>query len=261
MLGLLACGGTRGPLVVSLTDAGAPDADAGLWTPAAGASFQLQLTGTLDTSLDVDLYVLDLDYEAADFAALRSAGRRTVCHFSAGSNESFRDDTDEFPEAVQGNELDDFPDERWLDIRAAAVRTPMAARLDRAREQGCDAVLPTNLGVHAADSGFAISEAESVEYAQWLAGEAHARGLGVMLSSDELVAQLADSFDMGLAFECLTDDACQHWTPLRDADRTLMVVEVGDESSVSTVCPAAAAAGLVTIIKHREFDAFRVACP
>jgi hypothetical protein len=261
---LAACDGTRGPLVVSLADAGArgdaAEPDAGVWSAPAEATFQLQLTGALDTSVDVDVYILDLDNEPADFATLRSAGRRTVCHFSAGSHERFRDDAGAFPEAVQGNALIDYPDERWLDVRSAAVRTAMQARLERAREHGCDAVLPTNLGVHAADSGFDLAEADARAYGSWLAAEAHARGLGAMLGSEELVAQLGADYDMGLAFGCLAG-GCARWAPLREAGKTLMVVEVGDETTAATVCPAAAAAGLVAIVKNPEFDAFLVTCP
>jgi hypothetical protein len=261
---LAACDGTRGPLVVTLPDAATP-ADAGSSDagdlPAAGASFQLQLTGELDSSLDVDVYIIDLDYEPADFAALRGARRYVVCHFSAGSLEPWRDDAGQVGEDVLGNELEDYPDERWLDVRAATVRTLVGGRLERARAHGCDAVFPANLGVHAADSGFALAEADALDYAGWLADEAAARGLRTMLGSAELIAQLADRYDLGLAFDCLAADGCQRWAPLRAAGKALLVVEVGEQAEADALCPTAAAQDLVAIFKRREFDAFRIACP
>jgi hypothetical protein len=264
LLGLAASSGTRGPLVVSLTDAATPDAasaDAGPAVPAPGASFQLQLTGALDTSLDVEVYIVDLDDEPDDLSALQAAGRYVVCHFSAGSLEPWRDDAQAIAEDVQGNTLEDYPDERWLDVRAASVRALMSARLDRARGRRCDAVFPANLGVHAADSGLALGEADALDYATWLADQAGARELRTMLGSDELIAPLSDRYDLGLAFGCLAADGCQRWSPLRALGKAVMVVEVGAEAEAAALCPTAAAEGLIAIFKRPEFDAFRLACP
>ena len=45
--------------------------DRDVWTPSPGTSWQIQYSGTLDTSLDVDVYDVDLfDTSNADLAAL-----------------------------------------------------------------------------------------------------------------------------------------------------------------------------------------------
>lgn len=267
------CSGTRGSLVVSeragdaslAADGSAPREDAqvpdAIWRPAADVTFQIQLTGELDTSVNAQVYIIDLDSPAADFTALREAGRRIVCHFSAGTVETFREDAADIPEAAWGQTLDAYPDERWLDVSVAGVREVMGARLERAVEHGCSAVLPENLSVHLVDSGFATTQASALSYARFLATEATARGLGAMLSADAMVDALAGEYAMGLAFNCIAEDACARWEPLRKAGKAVMGVEVGDADSAEAVCATARAEGLNTIVKRSNFDAFRIACP
>lgn len=48
--------------------------------------------------------------------ALQVAGKAAVCYISIGSWEKWRHDADDFPAAAIGNELDGWPDERWLDV-------------------------------------------------------------------------------------------------------------------------------------------------
>ena len=263
------CDGTRGTLVSTRADAGSDAGDAGAedaglpseWLPPAHASFQLQLTGDLDTSVAADVYFLDLDYAQNDLSMLESAGAHVVCHFSAGSAENFRADIGDISDDALGNVLDDYPDERWLDVRDGSVREVMRARLDRAAAEGCAGVLPTNLAGHLDDTGFDLEEADALDYAEWLAREAGTRGLSVALSTDEMIGSLGQSYDMGLAFECLADDACERWSSMRDRGKTVMVVEVGDQDPADELCPTARAQGLVAIVKHRNYDAFRIACP
>jgi len=278
LAGPLACSGTKGPLVVSepSLDAGSK-ADAGakrdaspsdgdtqlpgsVWQPAADATFQLQLTGVLDTSLDVDVYIIDLDSGAEDFSALEAAGHRTVCHFSAGTVETFRDDAALIPESAWGNTPAAYPDERWLDVTFPGVREVMRARLERAMVKGCSAVLPQNLAVHLQDSGFSVAEADVVAYARFIAKEANALGLSAMLSTDELIEALTSDYQIGLGFECLTDDQCARWAPLREAGKTVMIIEVGDADSAPQLCAIARKQGLPAIVKQANFNAFRISC-
>lgn len=239
-------------------DAGRPS---DLWQPARDASFQLQLQGRLDTSVDADFYVIDVDVSDADLTRMRAQGRPFVCHFSAGSVETFRDDAANIPESARGNPLPDYPNERWLDVRDEGVRSTMRARIARARERGCSAILPTNLTVHLFDAGFVISEAELLAYARWLTREARKEGLSAMLGSEQVAGQLTNDFHMGLAFECLRADGCALWAPFVADAKPVFAVEVGGATDAQQVCEKAREVGLPVIIKNRNFDAFRVACP
>lgn len=258
LLSLSACAGSEGTLLVRKSDAG--PGETALWQPPPDARFQVQLTGSLDTDVEADVFVIDLDYAQRDFDTLAAAGRRTVCHFSAGSVESFRSDAEQLPERVRGNELDDYPDERWLDVRSDLVRDVMLARLDRAESRGCSAVVPTNLDVHAEDSGFALSEAEALAYARFLVAEAHQRGLSVTLSTEQFVSPLVDELESALAFSCLEPGGCAPFRPFLDAGKALWVVEEGDAQAAPDICADAASRGLNVIVKDSEFEDFRVGC-
>jgi hypothetical protein len=75
----------------------------GRWQPTPGLKWQIQYTGTLDTSLNVDVYNIDLfDTSATTIAALQSKGKHMICYFSAGSYENWRSDTSAFPASVLG---------------------------------------------------------------------------------------------------------------------------------------------------------------
>src|SRR6185503_4284279 len=131
-LAAASCGESRGTLVTT-TDGAIP----GVWRPVPASTWQVQLSGALDTSFDVAIYDVDLDQSAATLASLRAAGRRVICYGSVGTYEPWRDDAGDIPTAARGQPLANYPDERWLDPRDAAVRAVMVARLDVARQKGC----------------------------------------------------------------------------------------------------------------------------
>src|SRR5262245_5857277 len=118
--GAAACGGDEHGAAVADArggDADLADAAPGSgWQPAPGTSWQWQLSGTIDTSLDVVMYDVDLAVTPAGICdRLRADGRRIVCYFSAGTYEEGRDDLGAVPASAIGNPLADWPDERWLD--------------------------------------------------------------------------------------------------------------------------------------------------
>src|SRR5688572_29881360 len=113
---VLGCDGVDGVLVRTpdgaAGGAGAGGASGGnggsgvaAFSPAPGVRWQAQLQGEIDTALDVDFFYLDPDNVTdSELSALRAAGRRIGCYFSAGSFEPWRDDADQFPGAALGNE-------------------------------------------------------------------------------------------------------------------------------------------------------------
>src|SRR5437588_5570608 len=116
------------------------------WIPAPNTSWQWQLTGAVDQSVNVTMYDIDLfNNTASAVASLHAQGRKVVCYVSVGSWEDFRPDAASFPASVKGSTLDGFPNERWLDIRNLDVLGPiMGARLDMCKAKGFDAVEPDN---------------------------------------------------------------------------------------------------------------------
>ena len=153
-----------------------------VWQPQPGTSWQWQLSGTLDTSLDVDMYDIDLfDTPVATIKDLQSAGSVVICYFSAGSFEPWRPDADTFSERVKGKKMDGW-DELWLDISNLEELGPiMIARLELAAEKGCDGVEPDNVDGYTNDTGVNLSAQDQLTYNKFLATEAHKLGLSIGL--------------------------------------------------------------------------------
>ncbi len=235
----------------------------GIWRPAPGTSWQIQFSGMpLDTSLDVDMYDIDLfDTLQETIDALHAEGRIVVCYFSGGSWEDWRDDRDDFPPSALGNGLDGWPGERWLDTRDAGVRDVMRARLDLAVAKDCDGVDPDNMDGYTNDPGFPLDYDTQLDYNRFIADEAHARGLGVGLKNDlEQIDDLLPWFDWQLNEECFSWDECGLVLPFVEAGKAVFQIEYGGAGLVSTICPQANAMNLDTLIKNMDLDAWRIPC-
>ena len=240
-----------------------PPPPAGPWRPAPGTTWQWQLSGTLDTSIAAAVYDVDLfTTSAAQIAGLKTAGKKVICYFSAGSYEPDRPDSAQFPASVKGSVLDGWPDERWLDIRSAVVRELMRARIALARSKGCDAVEPDNVDAFDNASGFGLTAAHQVDFNRFLAAEAHAQGLSIGLKNAlALIPQLVGDFDWALNEECYTYDECSAMTPFVSAGKAVFHAEYVAASSAAAVCNVTRPLGLSTIIKRLDLDAWRVTCP
>jgi hypothetical protein len=238
------------------------------YKPGVATTWQWQLQGTLNTSYEVDAYDIDLfDTDAGAIAALQTAGRKVVCYFSAGSYEEFRDDASQFAAGDLGATLGDFPDERWLDVRSAAVLTIMHGRLDMAVAKGCDAVEPDNMDGYDNDNGLGLTATDQQAYNRALANAAHRRGLGVALKNDlDQVAALVDYYDFAVNEQCHQYDECDKLAPFTAAGKAVFVAEyeqqlVDDASARATMCAAARAADLRALVLPLDLDdAFRFSC-
>jgi hypothetical protein len=242
---------------------------AGWWLPPPGTSWQWQLTGLpVDTSLDVEMYDIDLfDNEAPTVAALQAQGRKVVCYLSAGSWEDWRPDANQFPASVLGQEYEGWPGERWLDIRQIDLLAPvMRARLDRCQAMGFDGVEPDNVDGYANETGFPLTYGDQLAYNRWLAAEAHARGLSIGLKNDgEQVRELLPDFDWALTEDCFAQEECGAFAPFVAAGKAVFAAEYTDEwraeEFTGDVCPQAGALAFRVILKDRDLDAWQRACP
>ena len=238
------------------------DPGATIWQPHPGTSWQWQLSGTIDASLDVAMYDIDLfDAPQATIDALHARGVTVICYFSAGSREDWRPDAAQFPASAIGNALFGWPNEEWIDTRSPAVRAIMQARLDRAVAHGCDGVEPDNVDGYANDNGFGLTAATQLDYNRFLASEGHTRGLSVGLKNDtDQAAALVGDFEWMLDEQCFQFGECDKVAPFVAAGKAVFEVEYGTQSLAATVCGDANAQNLDTLIKDTDVDAWRVAC-
>jgi hypothetical protein len=252
---MASCGESRGTLVTT-------NAPPGVWQPARGAPWQVQLSGPLDTSFDVAVYDIDLfNTSAAEIERLHAAGRSVICYVSVGTLEPWRDDAADFPTAARGNPLLAYPDERWLDSRDPSVRALITARLDVARQKLCDGVSLSNISPDGADTGFPLALGDVLSYGRYLSAEAHRRGLGAGLGGGNDIAPLLQpDFEWAHTSSCLGTSGCGAFAGFLAAEKAVFEVEFGTAGDAATICPQARQAGVNTLIKNRSLDAFRVPC-
>ena len=267
---LAACGGDDGGGGGAIDEQLPPAAPAQLawYRPAVGVSWQWQLQGALNDGYPAEIYDIDLfDTSAQTIATLQASGHRVICYFSAGSFENWRPDADRFPSRVLGRPLDGWEGERWLDVRAASVRDIMRARLDLAREKGCDGVEPDNMDGYANDPGFPLGAADQLDYNRFIAAEAHRRGLAVGLKNDlDQIGALVDLFDFSVNEQCFQYDECDLLAPFIAAGKPVLNAEyarryVEDETARDALCADSRRRQFSTLILPLALDdGFRFSC-
>lgn len=233
----------------------------GCWTPAVETSWQWQLSGDIDTSIDVEMYDIDMEESPASLVqTLHGDGRHVVCYISAGSVENWRSDAADFPPAVIGSKLDGWAGERWLDVRKRrALRPIMTARIQRCAAKGFDGIEFDNVDGWANDTGFPITRDDQLRYNVMLANLAHAKGLAAALKNDvEQVKVLEPYFDMALNEECFSYDECARLLPFVAAGKPVFQVEY--ELETADFCSQANAMDFNSLKKKWNLGVWREAC-
>jgi hypothetical protein len=257
----LACGsGSGGDETVS-EDTEPPIAEVSAFKPTPGTSWQIQLSGKVDTSVSADIFIVDLiDTPQEQIDLLKSGGKKIICYFSAGSWESFRADAGRYPETVKGKPLDDFPDEKWLDIRSLDILMPIIeSRIDLAAAKGCDGVDPDNMDGYSNDSGFSLTGADQLKFNRAVASAAHRKNLAVGLKNDlEQVAELVGDFDWAVNEQCFEFEECQLLSPFIAAGKPVFGIEYSGD--FEAICKQANSLNFDTLIKDISLDSTRRSC-
>jgi len=270
---VLLLGGCGGSSSSSFEQERVFDADAtpieGQWyRPSSETTWQWQLSGDINRSYSVDLYDIDLfDVSSETIAALKADGKRVICYFSAGSYEDWREDSATFSDELLGLELDGWEGERWLDISNEKLAPIMQARLDLAKEKGCDGVEPDNVDGYSNDTGFNLDATNQLAYNKFLANEAHKRGLAIGLKNDlSQVEELVDFFDFALNEQCHYFGECELLEPFITLNKPVFNAEyessyIVDGDINATLCQESNDMGLQTLLLPPLLDdSFRYSC-
>jgi len=246
------------------SDAGSPPDDSSTSTTVVafgpGTTWQWQLTGKVDTSVNAQMFNIDLfDNSASVVSALHAKGRAVVCYLSAGTYEDWRPDEDDFPSSILGNS-NGWPGERWLDIRRIDIIGPiMEARFDQCKAKGFDGIEIDNVDGYANSTGFPISGNDQLAYTRFLADAAHERGLSIGLKNDlGQVKQLVSSFDFAINEQCAEYNECHLLTPFIQAGKAVFHVEY--DLDTNEFCPNSKKLGLSSMKKRLDLDAWRQSC-
>lgn len=252
--------------VMSIGQAGAANT---VWHPTAGMTWQIQFAEPFTGNpLPVQVYDLDgFETDARTVAALHDNGIRVLCYISMGTLEEWRPDAGDYPPEIIGNEWGDWPGEYFVDIRRIDLLAPiLEARLDMCASKGFDAVEPDNIdsyGNSSDVSGLPLTLDDQRSFDLWLANAAHERGLAIgQKNVPELTGDLVATYDFAVTEDCVADDWCEEVAPYLDANKPVFAIEYTDRTSEAdfhAVCDAQTRP-YSFVLKHRELDAWQLAC-
>jgi hypothetical protein len=238
-----------------------PPTTTSYWHPVSPLRWQIQFSGSPDTSVNADVYDVDLfDTPAATVSSLHAQAKKVMCYFSAGTVENWRPDYSSFPASVIGVADGGWAGENWLDVRNLAVLGPiMGARLDLAKSKGCDGIDPDNIDAYTNPTGFPLTGAQQITYNTYLANQAHARGMAIGLKNDLLQAtQLVSVFDYALNESCFDYSECGYLSPFTAANKPVFNIEYS--ATVSQFCPTLNQLNFNAIRKNLALDAYVAFC-
>ncbi len=234
-----------------------------IWAPTPGLSWQWQLSGSLDTSFDVDVYDIDLvETTPKQIQDLHTAGRKVVCYFDT-AYEPGRPDSASL-EAYKGNPVDGWPGQYWVDIRVQAVVDVMISRIELAQQKDCDGVEADDVDSRSNDPGFPITKADQEGFIRVLVKAAHDHGLAYGLKNDlDEVPDLVGDADFAINEECFQYNECDALKPFITANKAVFQTEYTDGDLAqkgATFCSQANTLNFDSLVKHLDLDAPRYSC-
>jgi hypothetical protein len=252
---------TKGSSLMPLT----PTSTGSRWQPTVGLTWQWQIGNLdIDTSIEADVYDIDLYVDQSIIDGLHAKGRKVICYISVGSWEDWRPDRDQFPADVLGKDYEGWPGEKWLDIRQIDKLAPiMLARLDLCKSKGFDAVEPDNMEVYTNNTGFPLTYEDQLTYALWLADEAHKRGLAIgVKNAPDQVKDIIEHFDFAITEDAFYYGWAEKMLPFIEAGKPVFAAEYTDlNGKFTAVCRQSKELKFNTILKHRNLDAWIQTCP
>jgi len=234
------------------------------WQPAPRLTWQWQIgDNEIDTSIEADVYDIDLYVDQAIIDELHVKGRKVICYMSVGSYEDWRPDKDNFPVEVLGKDYEGWPGEKWLDIRRIDLLSPiMLARLDICAAKGFDGVEPDNMQIWDNDTGFPLTADDQLRYALWLAEEAHKRGLAIgQKNAADQVKDLVNVYDFAITEDAFYDNWAKAMLPYIQAGKPVFAAEYTDmPGDFQEFCRQSEVLGFSTILKNRGLDRWIETC-
>ncbi len=232
--------------------------------PPQRGSWDWQLSRPLDLSVDVNILDIDPDLVTRQqVRELKKKGIYLICYVSVGTWEKWRKDARAFPRRVLGRKYDEWPDERFLDIRRLRILVPlMRARFRRCKRMGFDAVEADNIDLHENRTGFRITRRHVLRYMRILSRVAHKMGLAIaQKNAPDLAEPLSRFMDFAVTESCYADGWCSDMYSYLEKGRAVLDAEYRDNRpNMRQACSFAHMLGISMILKNRDLDAWRRDC-
>lgn len=252
-----------------------------IWHPKPGTTWYWQLQETVDTSVEAEVYDIDLfDNTKQLVEQLHENGRKVICYINVGAYENWREDNYKFttdgkepqPDRsnldlnIVGKLYEGWEGEYWLNIREQKVRNIMKERFEECKRKEFDGVEPDNIDSYdpPEKTGFNITQQDQIDYDKWLAETAHNLGLSIGLKNDPDNAEdLVDTFDWALTEGCFAQKWCSDMKPFIDKGKAVFAAEYTDRMDsttfTDTVCNLAQQMEFSTILLNRDLNGKPVA--
>lgn len=234
------------------------------WKPTKKESWQIQFTGKIDLDIDADVFDLDLfDTPTKTIQKLHSQGKKVVCYINVGSYENWRPDKDLFLKIILGNDYENWPGEKWLDIRKLKILGPIIEkRLDLCKKKGFDGVDADNVNGYTNKTGFNITYQDQLRYNIWLSNKAHEKGLSIGLKNNEnQIEDLLSYYDWGIVENCYKDKFCDKFKLFVLANKTVWQIEYTNNNlNFHKICNNSKKLSFNVIFKNHLLNSWRQIC-
>jgi len=227
------------------------------WHPGHITSFQVQLSGTIDTSYHGQAYEIDWQEAASTVSKLHSLGKRVICYVDVGGWEDYRPDAFKYPDSVKGATVGGWPDERYVDVRARSVLEPiLMSRFRTCRNKHFDAIDTDLDDQYQADTGFPLTKASYETFNKWITADVHGLGMARFLKNgatgDSFVRDMQPYADGVVVEECWHYNECGTFQPFATAGKPILNVEY--DGSKTKVCPKALDFPMATMEKDESLS-------
>jgi endo-alpha-1,4-polygalactosaminidase (GH114 family) len=238
------------------------------WKPVVQTSFDWDLdnidskTAFAGSIVDVDAFTTT----AETVTALHNEGKKVIAYLSVGTLEDDRPDASLLPVEVIGKKYDEWPHEKWLDIRQLDKLKPwLNSRFNMIIKKGFDAIEPDNMDGYTNTTGFALSIDDAKKYADYLITLAHSNGLGIgQKNVPDLTPDYAAKFDWALTEDAFNQGWQNDVKTYITLKKPVFAVEYTDVTPQTTfeqtICPEASTLGYTAILKHRGLDVWVDKC-
>jgi hypothetical protein len=119
------------------------------------------------------------------------------------------------------------------------------------------------MDIYANETGFPLTYDDQLNYALWLAEEAHKRGLAIgQKNAPDQVRDLADRYDFAITEDAFYYDWATAMLAYIQANKPVFAAEYTDlPGNFQLFCQKSNELGFSTILKHRGLDAWLETCP
>ena len=240
------------------------------YQPKVGDDFEWRLDSiSTDEVSQYHCSIIDIDAFSATkelVDAFHARGIKVIAYVSVGTLENYRPDYALLPEEVIGSIYPEWPDERFLDIRAIEKMKPfITSRFDMIMEKGFDGIEPDNIDIYGIDNDFDLTLNDAKLFCEWIIDEAHSRGLSIgQKNTEELVPLLYKEFDWALTEDAFDDNMEDAFSTYVANGKPVFSAEYTDRMNVAEftagVCPKATQLKYFAFLKHRDLTKWTYDC-